>query len=193
MSTRTGQAESPTRNTRQVGRRPANVILVGLSGSGKSTVARVLARQLAWRAFDTDQEIRRRTGKAIWQIFSEDGEPAFRELEAGVLQAACARADQVIATGGGAVIDPRNRRLMLAGNLVIFLETKPEMLALRLTGSLSRQPRPLLAGPDLVGRLAELARERVQMYRCAHHVVSTDGRRPAQVAAQIAQLLHARA
>jgi len=192
MSTRTDQAETPISGTRQFGRRPANVVLIGLSGSGKSTVARILARQLGWRAFDTDREIRRRTGKAIAQVFSEDGEPAFRELEARIVQAACARSHQVIATGGGAVIDPGSRQMMLDGNLVILLETTPETLAERLTGSLSRQPRPLLAGSDLVARLAELGRERALLYSCAHHVVRTDSRVPTQVADQIAELLHAR-
>ena len=200
MSTRTGRAEdadcaegaAAPRAVRAVAGHPANVVLVGLSGSGKTTVGRVLARHLGWRLLDTDQEIRRRTGKAIEQIFREDGEPHFRAIEAKIVQAACAGARQVIATGGGAVLDPDNRRRMRDGNLVVLLETSPETLAARLQNSLARHPRPLLAGPDLVARLAELARQREPQYRCAHHVVQTDGRGPNEVAEAIARLVRAR-
>lgn len=174
------------------GRRPANVVLIGLSGSGKSTVARLLARRLGWRAVDTDREICRRTGRSIAEIFRDDGEPAFRAIEAAIVQSACAGAHQVIATGGGAVLDPTNRRSMRDRNLVVLLETRPETLAARLTDSVGREPRPLLAGPDLVARLAELAREREPLYRCAHEIVPTDDRVAGEVAEVIAGLIRAR-
>ena len=173
-------------------RRPANVVLIGLSGSGKSTVARLLARRLGWRALDTDREIRRRTGRSIQEIFREDGEPAFREIEAEIVQSACGGAHQVIATGGGAVLDPTSRRSMRDGNLVVLLEARPETLAARLTDSVRQEPRPLLAAPNLAARLAELARERAPVYECAHEVVSTEGRLPRDVAEAIADLVRAR-
>ena len=196
MSTPTDRAEracqSPAPRPAGDGRQPANVVLIGLSGSGKSTVARLLARRLGWRVLDTDQEIRRRTGRSIEQIFREDGEPAFRSIESEIVRSACTGAHKVIATGGGAILDPANRRSMRDGNLVVLLETMPETLAARLSDSVGREPRPLLAGPDLVARLTALARERQPLYRCAHEVVPTDGRVPGDVAEAIVGLVRGR-
>ncbi len=172
--------------------RPANVVLIGLSGSGKSTVARLLARRLGWRHVDTDGEIQRRTGLRVPQIFAEHGEARFRAIEAGVIQDTCARAHQVIATGGGAVLAPENRTRMLDGNLVVFLESAPETLAARLAESLRHEPRPLLAGAELVDRLTELGQQRARYYQCAHQVVRTDHRTPREVADAIAQLVRGR-
>ena len=155
-------------------------------------MARLLARRLGWRFVDTDREIQRRTGRTVQQIFAEDGEAAFRRLEAEVVRGACARAHQVVATGGGAVIDPENRAAMLDGNLVVFLDSSPEALAGRLVHSIRREPRPLLAGDDLVERLSELRRQREEHYRCAHHVIETDQRTPREVADVVAQLVRAR-
>jgi shikimate kinase len=178
----------------QGGRRraPANVILVGLSGSGKSTVGRLLARRLGWRFFDTDQEIRRRTGRTIEAIFRDQGEPAFRALESRVLGEACSRHHQVIATGGGAVIAPENRACMLDGNLVVWLEGAPETLATRLERSVSREARPLLVGGEVVDRLTTLRRDREQFYACAHQVIRTDHNTPREVAERLAALVRGR-
>lgn len=172
-------------------RGPANVVLVGLSGSGKSTVARLLARRLGWRAVDTDQEIQRQAGMTVQEIFRTQGEPAFRSLEAEMVREVCRRSRQVIATGGGSFVDDANRAHLLGGNLVIFLESSPEILASRLQRNMSREPRPLLESDDLIGRLAELGRVRDQQYRAAHHVVRTDERTPREVADVIADLVRA--
>jgi len=172
-------------------RGPANVVLVGLSGSGKSTVARLLARRLGWRAVDTDQEIQRQAGMTVQEIFRTQGEPAFRLLESEMVRDVCRRSRQVIATGGGSFVDESNRAHLLGGNLVIFLESSPEVLAGRLHRNMSREPRPLLESDDLIGRLAELGRVRDQQYRAAHHVVPTDARTPREVADVIAELVRA--
>lgn len=173
-------------------RGPANVVLVGLSGSGKSTVARLLARRLGWRCVDTDQLIQREAGMSVQEIFRARGEPAFRALESQMVADVCRRSRQVIATGGGAMVADANRAHLLTGNLVVFLESSPEILASRLSRNLSREPRPLLEDPDLVGRLAELGRQRDQQYRTAHHVVQTDHRTPREVVDVIAELVRAR-
>lgn len=166
-------------------------MLVGLSGSGKSTVARLLSRRLGWRAVDTDQEIQRQAGMTVQEIFRTQGEPAFRSLEAATVRDVCRRSRQVIATGGGSFVDDVNRAHLLGGNLVIFLESSPDVLASRLQRNMSREPRPLLESDDLIGRLAELGRLRDQHYRSAHHVVQTDERTPREVADVIAALVRA--
>ena len=173
-------------------RGPANVVLVGLSGSGKSTVARLLARRLGWRCVDLDQAIQREAGVSVQEIFRTQGEPAFRQMEADAVADACRRSRQVIATGGGAVVAEANRAHLLDGNLVIYLESSPETLAGRLSRNISREPRPLLEDSDLVERLAELGRQREQHYRCAHHIVQTDQRTPREVVDVVAELVRAR-
>ena len=173
-------------------RGPANVVLVGLSGSGKSTVARLLARRLGWRAVDTDQLIQRQEGMTVQELFRVRGEPAFRALEAETIAEVCRRSRQVIATGGGSFVADANRGHLLNGNLVVYLESRPETLAARLSRNLGREPRPLLESGDLVDRLAELGRQRDQQYRSAHHVVETDQRTPREVVDVIAELVRAR-
>lgn len=173
-------------------RGPANIVLVGLSGSGKSTVARLLARRLGWRAVDTDQMIQRQEGMTVQEIFRVRGEPAFRSLEAETIAEVCRRSRQVIATGGGSFVADGNRTHLLNGNLVVYLESRPETLAGRLSRNIGREPRPLLESGDLVERLAELGRQREQQYRTAHHVVETDQRTPREVVDVIAELVRAR-
>ena len=167
-------------------------MLVGLSGSGKSTAARLLARRLGWRFVDTDQVIQRRAGRTVQEIFRVHGEPAFRSLEADTIADVCRRSRQVIATGGGSFVADANRALLLSGNLVIYLESRPETLAGRLSRNLGREPRPLLESGDLLERLAELRRQRDQQYRSAHHVVETDQLTPREVVDVIAELVRAR-
>jgi shikimate kinase len=169
------------------------VVLVGLSGSGKTTVARQLARRLGWRFVDTDHVIQKQAGMTVQEIFQAQGEPAFRALETETVIDVCRRSRQVIATGGGSFVNDTNRAHLLNGNLVIFLESSPETLASRLHRNISREPRPMLeTGGDLVERLAELGRQREQTYRAAHHVVQTDARTPREVADVIAELVRTR-
>jgi shikimate kinase len=167
------------------------VVLVGLSGSGKTTVARLLARRLGWRFVDTDQVIQHQAGMTVQEIFRSQGEPVFRSLEMEAIFDVCRRSRQVIATGGGAVVNEVNRAHLLGGNLVVYLESSPETLAGRLSRNLGREPRPLLENSDLVERLAELGRQREEHYRCAHHVVQTDQRTPREVVDVIAELVRA--
>ena len=100
--------------------------------SGKSHVGRLLARKIGWRLVDADAEIVRRAGKPIEAIFQADGEPAFRALEASVLAELCAGSRQVVATGGGAFLNPKSRQAMLDRGLVLCLNARPETIFRRL-------------------------------------------------------------
>lgn len=141
-----------------------------MPGSGKSTVGRHVARHLGLPFVDTDQLIEQRIGCSIREYFELHGEPAFRDVEAHVIDAATAvRQPRVIATGGGAVLRERNRGLLRERSTVIYLRSTPEDLARRLRND---SHRPLLqGGGDTLGRLRTLFAERDPLYRRAAHFV----------------------
>ena len=175
---------------------PRNIILVGFMASGKTSVGRALAQSLSgsaalrsaegWTFIDADDVIVERAGKPIHQIFSEDGEPAFRELESRVIADLCAGERQVIASGGGAFMDPQNRDVMLAGGRVFFLSASPADILQRVRAEDTGGPiRPLLAVEDPEARIAELLSQRTPAYTQAHHTVETDALTPEEVAERI--------
>jgi shikimate kinase len=149
------------------------IALVGMPGSGKSTVGRQLARQLGRAFVDSDHEIERRIGMPIKAYFDRHGEAAFRDLEQSVIAELAAREDGVLATGGGAVIRPENRRHLSAGGPVIYLRSTPEELFRRLRHD---SQRPLLQVADPLRRLRELFRDRDPLYREAAQFVIETGR-----------------
>jgi 3-dehydroquinate synthase len=155
-----------------------NIILIGFSGSGKSIVAQGVARRLGWQAIDTDDEIVKLTGKPISDIFAQQGEERFRELESQVLQQACARSKAVIAMGGGAILNAGNRELMSRSGVVVCLEAKPRTIHQRLLqntgGSNGTQVRPLLASANPMQRIEQLKSSRQSYYAMADWTVHTD-------------------
>ena len=154
---------------------PCNIILVGFMASGKTSVGRALAERTGWTLVDADDVIVARAGKPIHRIFSEDGEPAFRELERQVIADLCAGERQVIASGGGAFVDPQNRDVMLSGGRVFFLSASPATILRRVQEEDAGGPiRPLLAVDDPEARIAELLSQRTPAYGQAHHTVETD-------------------
>ena len=181
---------------------PKNILLVGFMASGKTEAGRALARRTGWPLVDTDAEIVARAGRPIHQIFQEEGEPAFRNLEAKVIQELCAGSGQIIAAGGGAFVDPVNRERMLADGLVYCLTARPETIHRRITNPPSLPPwtkgnlgwpdgepvRPLLAGDNPLARIRELLAQRAQVYAQAHFTVETDDLTPEQVARHILKL-----
>ncbi|HET7770058.1 MAG TPA: shikimate kinase [Chloroflexota bacterium] len=148
-----------------------HVVLVGLSGSGKSTIGRLLADRLGRPFVDTDDLIVQRAGMPIPQLFAERGEPQFRALEREAVAAALDGPAAVIATGGGAPVDENNRRVLWDGNLVVWLDAPVGALARRV-GS-AGDGRPLLAG-GAAERLAALHVARQPVYSQAHLRVQTD-------------------
>jgi shikimate kinase len=146
-------------------------VLVGLSGSGKSTVGRALAQRLDRTFVDTDDLIVQRTGTPIPRLFAERGEPAFRALEREAVAEALAGPSAVIATGGGAPVDAESRQRLWEGNLVVWLDAPVEALVSRVGAA--GDGRPLLAGGVSV-RLAALRTAREPVYSVAHVHVQTE-------------------
>lgn len=150
-----------------------NVVLVGFMGAGKSAVGRSVARRLGRPFVDTDQEVERAAGRTIPAIFAAEGEPAFRALERTVVAEVAARRGLVLATGGGAPVDPANLAALKASGLVVYLAARPETLVVRVGGG---DGRPVLAGGgDEVARIRSLLAVREPAYRQADVVVHTDG------------------
>lgn len=139
-----------------------NVWLVGMPGSGKSTVGRAVASRLGARFEDTDLAVERRTGRAVGDIFGTRGEAFFRRVESEVVAELAAEDGLVVSCGGGAVLDPANRRAMRRSGTVVLLEVPAEALAARLADD---EARPVLAGRDPVA----LWSERAEAYRAAAH------------------------
>jgi 3-dehydroquinate synthase len=158
------------------------IALIGLSGSGKTTVGKLLARTLGWRYVDTDQVIETQTQQPITAIFAQAGESAFRSLESQALAQALEEQHVVIATGGGLVEDLTNRERLRQSALTVWLHAPTSTLVSRLAGT---RDRPLLAdAPET--RLAEMASRRTPIYAAiADWVVATNGLTPIQVVHEI--------
>lgn len=140
------------------------IALVGLPGSGKSVIGRLLAERLGQELCDTDQLIEQAAGRSAAEILDQDGEPRFRELEREALLRACASPGSVVATGGGALNDPLNRWALQRHGILAWLQAPVEVLARRLEAD--NASRPLLRG-DIPGRLTTLLTERAPFYRAA--------------------------
>jgi shikimate kinase/3-dehydroquinate synthase len=152
-----------------------DIVLVGLPGSGKSVVGKRLAQRHGATFIDLDERIERDDGRPIPTIFAEDGEATFRALERRAVDD-LGPADselairRIIATGGGAVVDPRNRWALYRGRLSVWLDGRPEVLAQRLRRS--PHVRPLITGRDPIGAIRDLASRRERFYAAAEiHIV----------------------
>ncbi|WP_128885136.1 shikimate kinase AroK [Mycobacterium tuberculosis] len=157
-------------------------VLVGLPGSGKSTIGRRLAKALGVGLLDTDVAIEQRTGRSIADIFATDGEQEFRRIEEDVVRAALADHDGVLSLGGGAVTSP-GVRAVLAGHTVVYLEISAAE-GVRRTGG--NTVRPLLAGPDRAEKYRALMAKRAPLYRrVATMRVDTNRRNPGAVVRHI--------
>ncbi len=159
-----------------------HIYLIGLSGSGKSSIGRALANRLGLPFFDCDTLIEEASGERISTLFALHGENAFRDYETRVLAKLSEREQSaVIATGGGIVVRPENRRLIAASGVRIFLEVEPTIALERLreqvstayTNGVSPEVRPLVAGPNALERLRQLFEERQTFYREAEMRIQT--------------------
>jgi shikimate kinase len=161
-------------------------VLIGLPGSGKSTIGRRLAKSLDLSLLDTDIAVEETTGRTIADIFATDGEPEFRRIEEDVIRSALQSHDGVLSLGGGAVTTPGVRDA-LAGHMVIYLEISAAEGVRRTGGS---TVRPLLAGGDRGEKFKALMAERVPLYRrVATMRVNTNRRNPGAVVRYIVERL----
>ncbi|HLN61798.1 MAG TPA: shikimate kinase [Symbiobacteriaceae bacterium] len=169
-----------------------NIVLVGMMASGKSTVGRLLAETLGRPFIDTDGAIVANAGQTIPEIFAAEGEAGFRAREAAVIAAVAARDGCVVATGGGAVLDPANREALRRTGLVFWLDVPTADLYARAKAQ-GLAERPLLAGADPLGTLTARADERAGAYAAAaHYRVDAGGLAPAAAVTAILAILHSK-
>ncbi|MCH8158858.1 MAG: shikimate kinase AroK [Proteobacteria bacterium] len=162
---------------------PRNIFLIGPMGAGKSAVGRYLARTLHLSFVDSDDEIESRTGVDIAFIFEKEGEQGFRKREAAVIDDLSKIDGVVLATGGGAVVDPENRSRLGGRGYVVYLYTSVDEQVSRTQRG---RKRPMLENDDPRGTLEELLAKRDPLYReIADLVVETDGRKVKSVANEI--------
>ena len=166
---------------------PTRIFLIGYRGSGKTTVARLLAPELQFDWVDSDQEIELRTGKSIAAIFSEQGEEVFRELETEVLVELCQREKTVVALGGGCIVRARNRELIATAGPAVWLTAPVHILGDRLQeDSRTASMRPDLTSTGGAGEIEVILQQRIGLYRqSATWEVDTEDKSPAEVVAAI--------
>jgi shikimate kinase len=158
---------------------PTRIFLVGFMGAGKSRIGRELASHLGWTFIDLDEQIERSEKMAIREIFSRFGEAHFRSLEHESVKRLSAQTRVVIALGGGAYINPKNRSLAESTGLTVWLKVSFDNVVHRVTMD---GTRPLFASPDQARQLYE---DRMPIYSMARVHVSTDGREPASIVDEI--------
>lgn len=164
-----------------------NIFLVGLMGSGKTTIGRALAKRLNKRFVDADHEIEARTGASIPLIFEIEGEASFRQREADVICDLTAQEGIVLATGGGAVLNETSRHLLKERGIVVYLRASVSSILQRTSHD---RNRPLLQTADPKARIEELSQQRGPLYEEVAHITVETGRPNVQSVVQniLAQL-----
>jgi shikimate kinase len=164
-----------------------NLVLEGFMGTGKTTVGTILARRLQWDFIDTDVRIEERAGMSIKEIFTRHGEPAFRAMEREACLEAASKQFAVIATGGGALLDPASRSALEECGVVILLTCELSSLLGRLEESARNGERPMIAD-NFEKRVAELLHIRGELYDSIPLKVDTTHLTPEEVADRVIEL-----
>jgi shikimate kinase len=166
-----------------------NIFLIGLMGSGKTTIGQLLAKRLGRPFFDSDHELEARTGVSVATIFEIEGEPAFRAREAQIINELTRLHPIILGTGGGAILNSATREVLHTRGIVIYLHSTPETSFERVRRN---RDRPLLMVTDPLARLRQLYEVRHPLYReTAHFVVESYRDRPSAVVAEIVHLAEA--
>jgi shikimate kinase len=167
-----------------------NLVLIGYRGTGKSTVAQLLAARLAMDVVSLDQEIVREAGRPIPEILAQHGWPHFRELEAAVTQQVAARDRLIIDAGGGVILRPDNVANLKRGGTLFWLRASVPVIVARIEGGIERPA--LTAGKSFTAEVEDVLRERTPLYTAAaDHRIDTDTRSPEEVASEIARVFQA--
>lgn len=164
-----------------------NIVLMGFMGAGKTTVGKCLAKALSCEFIDTDERIEKEQGRKISDIFEEDGEQAFRDMETDLLKRLQdSEEDFVLSIGGGMPVREENRALLRSIGTVIYLRTSKKEIIRRVSGDTNR---PLLQGGSLEEKVTSLMNAREGIYiETAHVEVVTDGKYPKKVVEEIIEM-----
>ena len=164
-----------------------NIVLMGFMGAGKTTIGKKLAKALEYEFIDTDEWIEKEKGRKISDIFAEDGEAVFRDMETDLLKRLQGSEEKfVLSIGGGMPVREQNRALLRNLGIVIYLKTSKEEIIRRVSGN---KNRPLLQGGDLEEKVTNLMNAREQIYvETAHVEVITDEKNPLEVIEEIIKL-----
>ena len=164
-----------------------NIFFVGLMGAGKTTIGKLLAKKLKKTFYDTDHEIEKKLGVKVSVIFELEGEEGFRKRETQMIDELTNKKDIILATGGGAVLSEKNRRLLKERGKVIYLNAKPQHLAKRMA---SDKDRPLLQQGNIEDTLMRLYKERHPLYlSLASFVVETGQQKTQTIINKIESIL----
>ena len=164
------------------GRNIVNLALIGFMGTGKSSVGRLVADQLRFEFLDTDDQIESRAGKTINDIFTQNGESTFRELECHLVEELANRTHMVISTGGGLPVNPANLASLKCHALVVCLWSSPEKILERVR---DQSHRPLLRDPDPLTKIRSLLTAREPFYKQADVLINSEFRSVREVAQQV--------
>lgn len=160
-----------------------NIALIGMMGSGKTTVARELSKLIPeYSLSDIDEEIEKSTGKKISDIFLKYGEAHFRNLEKDKIEKISQKQNQIISLGGGAFENEENRTIILNSSITIYLKTSPQEIFSRVKNEFHR---PLLQKNCTTERITELIKKREPNYLKADIIITTDNKKPEDIAQEI--------
>jgi shikimate kinase len=163
-----------------------NILLIGFMGAGKTTIARALGKAAGFRIIDLDAMIVERRGRAIAEIFSSEGEEAFRDYESEALRSLAPLSHAVVATGGGVIGRQENREFLRSLGAVVYLRASWETLSARLAAS---DDRPLADPAAGLEKARQLWLRRLPLYEQAEIIIDTDEKSPAEVARAILQAI----
>jgi shikimate kinase len=159
-----------------------NIAIIGLMGSGKSTIGALLAKKIRLNFVDIDEEIEKRTNTTISEIFKKKGEPFFRKLETTTIEEFATKSNQIISTGGGAVQNEQNLKILQQNSTLIYLKTSLNVIFERIK---NETQRPLLQNSDPLGTLQELLEKRQKNYEKADIIVDTDNKTTDEIVNEI--------
>ena len=168
-----------------------NLFIIGYRCTGKTTTAQTVSERMGWKFIDADRELMEKRGESVSEIVSSGGWPLFRKLEKQTLKEICRQERQVVATGGGVILDDENIETMKNNGPVIWLKATPETIIERMTADTETEElRPALTDHDLISEINETLNERIPLYQKAMTwSVDTDGKKINEVISEILSLI----